>query len=78
MGCDDFRDVAAIENTGPEQSLGAVDGCEEQAEEQEERRHFGEKQFPQRQRKWQQNLIIAAIEEQRVPFEYDNETHHDH
>src|SRR5580658_7698471 len=78
MRCDDLRIAADIEDYWPKHSGGAVDGRKEQAEEQEERCHFGEKQFPQWQRERQQNLIIAAIEEQGIPFENDDERNHYH
>ena len=70
--------IRAAIHPGPHQNAEEIDVHQEYAEENGERRSFGEEERREAQGLRRQHLVVAAVGEERVPFEDHEETHHRH
>src|SRR6185437_1868990 len=70
--------IPVIENDGPEQCDDAIDSDQEHSQEKKERSHFGQKQFGHRYGERKEDLIVAAIGENGIPFEDHDKTDDGH
>ena len=72
------EDVLTVIDSRPHEGRKEVDVQEEDAQEEGESQGLGEEQSPEADRQRGEDLIIAAVGEQGVPLEHDQEAHHDH